>query len=335
MSVFERRKRIRQIAERKYNEMERRDQLAAAAKEKAAQSRNNTKLSTIKLSSAVELKIQMRRQQMRQKAEKKFADMLQDEQSLGGTSPNAPRQTTYVVNDVKRSRFLPLPEIKSEPQVDQNSGTITDDVAADSVFSNTSKADGSQDSSKKSHKILNFTSKVRQHMLAKDVKAVRPRALESGRSMSEADAVRYDAKHKKLLNYAAGLQTKDANMQLKSRARAKLPAIKPSVEHPKQAESQDAKSQSQSPRARNMHEDVKTDARIRYTKLEKDMLYFLERQNSFNVKHPVLHPHSLYAWQRNKTRVNGMLSEAAKVNEHLRPIKATTNTRKAWQPVGV
>ena len=196
MSVFERRKRIRQIAERKYNEMERRDQLAAAAKEKAAQSRNNTKLSTMKFSGAVELKIQMRRQQMRQKAEKKFADMLQDEQSLGGSSPNAPRQTTYVVNDVKRSRFLPLPEIKSEPQVDQNSGTITDDVAADSVFSNTSKADGSQDSSKKSHKILNFTSKVRQHMLAKDVKAVRSRALESGRSMSEADAVRYDAKHK-------------------------------------------------------------------------------------------------------------------------------------------
>ena len=62
--------------------------------------------------------------------------------------------------------------------------------------------------------------------------------------------------------------------------------------------------------------EVQTRAKEVNASILKDMLFFLERQQSFNVKHPVLGVHQCSGYQRNRTRVEGMLRDAGNKITH-------------------
>ena len=53
----------------------------------------------------------------------------------------------------------------------------------------------------------------------------------------------------------------------------------------------------------------------------KDMLFFLERQQSFNVRHPLLNTEQCRGYQRNRTRVERMLRDASDKITQLSPLK--------------
>ena len=348
MSMLDRRRRIRQIAERKYLEQERREQeLERISTEGSSESQKNGKQSkgSSKFSKTVELKIEMRRKVMREKAEKKFAILERESQLLSHDKPgntSAFRQSTYVVSDVKRSAYLPLPNIKSIPE----NSSIDQDTTAEQLLANNStsqtmtshpsiafprqKDDITWGNKQYKTNYNDFKRRVPQRKHYKALKKPNSDAIPRDRSLSEADAMKEDTtSFSDMMRQAADM---NAHKVLKSRKLSKLPEIKASSCEPQDTKHNRADAKQMSTKLA----DVKEDAKVRYSKLEEDLLYFMERQKSFNVKHPVLHPHNCYALQRNETKVNGMLRKAASVNADLKPIKRSEPVaRKAWLPVGV